>query len=451
MEMKVEVVSKETIKPSSPTPLHLRIFNLSFLDQIAPTIYVPIVLFYTNDGDADDTKVTEASRLDVIKNSLSETLTRYYPLAGRIKDEDSLVECNDEGVDYLEAKVHNTRLFQHIQHPDVQVLKQFLPCQPYGSEYQSELYSKVLLAIQVNVFDCGGIVIGVCMSHKVADASSLSNFVYDWAATARGATEQIKGSPLLDLPTLFPKVDLMGFTRPSGIKNEELLVTKKFVFEGSKIAELKKTSGRIYDNIQEYPTRVEAVSAFIWKRFMDLDQAKEGVAASETRVYAGTQAVNIRARMVPPLSTNTFGNIYTTAVALSIIKNADDQGEKDSQYPILVGQIREAVKKIDSEHIRKLQSTDAYLNYMKQRAKIVSSGQASTVMFHFSSWCRFPLYEADFGWGKPTWVTTAPLPYENVVVLVDTKSGDGIEAWVNMTKEDMAEFERDKELLAFAS
>ena len=34
---------------------------------------------------------------------------------------------------------------------------------------------------------------------------------------------------------------------------------------------------------------------------------------------------------------------------------------------------------------------------------------------------------------------------------MDTKSGDGIEAWVNLKEDDMATFEKNPELLAFVS
>ncbi|OVA01967.1 Transferase [Macleaya cordata] len=454
--MKVEVVSRETIKPSSPTPHHLRTFNLSFLDQIAPP---------TIDGDHNENY--KSRRCDVMKKSLSESLTRFYPLAGRIKDDDdSSVDCNDDGVDYLEAKVTNGGgLSQFIQDPDVNVQRRFLPFQPFDIDPSDEATSKVLLAVQVSIFDdsAGGIVIGMCISHRLADASSLSTFINDWAATARGATdEQINKGPCFELPTLFPKVDLMGYTPPRGInKKERQIVTKRFVFEASKKAELKKrsiinvanTTNNINggcDNILEYPTRVEAVSAFIWKCFVELDQAKEGVAAAPSpRVYSVTHAVNTRKRMIPPLPTNAFGNMYSPAYALLLVNT---EGEKDHPYPNLVEKIREAIKKIDGEHVKNLQSTDVYLNYyLEQMKNIVSSGQMSTVILHFSSWCGFPIYEADFGWGKPAWAATAPLPLDSVVVLMDTRSGGGIEAWVNLTKEDMAEFERDQELLALVS
>ncbi|KAI3925844.1 hypothetical protein MKW92_019325, partial [Papaver armeniacum] len=100
--MKVQVISKEFIKPSTPTPPHLGNFKLSLIDQLLPPVYVPIVVFYpANDGHESNNN-DECSKANMLKKSLSETLTRYYPLAGRIRD-NILVECNDEGVDYIEA------------------------------------------------------------------------------------------------------------------------------------------------------------------------------------------------------------------------------------------------------------------------------------------------------------------------------------------------------------
>ena len=40
----------------------------------------------------------------------------------------------------------------------------------------------LVLTIQVNILECGGIAIGVCISHKVVDALSMVMFVNGWAA-----------------------------------------------------------------------------------------------------------------------------------------------------------------------------------------------------------------------------------------------------------------------------
>ncbi|KAI3977249.1 hypothetical protein MKX01_035979 [Papaver californicum] len=440
--MKVEVLSKESIKPSSPTPHHLRIFKLSFL--------------------VDNCKSTIEACCQDLKSSLSETLTRYYTLAGRIKGD--VIECGDDGVDYTEAKVHNISggMSQIIQDSNIHILKQFLPCGPHGPESGSGTNNyKVLLSIQINVVDhqedyFGGVVIGICIYHQISDMSSLTAFINDWAASSRGVPiEQIEGPRFDILPSLFPPRDLMGYIQGGGFTGEEI-VTKKFLFEGSKIDELKKmhimrNNTSIDDETDnESPTRVEAVSAFIWRRFIDTDQAlKVSNGAPSVKMYGAVHAVNMRTRMIPPLPSNSFGNMYGKSMALSDFRNArgEDSNTLDQchENPNLVIKVRKAIQKIDADYVKKLQTTDLFLETMK------NFWAAQTVKLIFSSWCRFPIYEADFGWGKPMWVTTCAFPYKNFIVLMDTKSGDGIEAWINMTKENMAEFERDEELLHFLS
>ncbi|KAK2665375.1 hypothetical protein Ddye_003949 [Dipteronia dyeriana] len=75
-----------------------------------------------------------------------------------------------------------------------------------------------------------------------------------------------------------------------------------------------------------------------------------------------------------------------------------------------------------------------------ERAEQVKKGEGDVYMF--SSLRNVPFYEVDFGWGKPAWVSLVHRPYKGVM-LVDTKAGDGIEAWVNMDKEEMVYFQND--------
>lgn len=64
--------------------------------------------------------------------------------------------------------------------------------------------------------------------------------------------------------------------------------------------------------------------------------------------------------------------------------------------------------------------------------------------FWFTSWCGFPTYELDFGWGKPVWVSSASPGVQNLIVLMDSV-GDigGIEAWITMDEADMMKFEQE--------
>jgi shikimate O-hydroxycinnamoyltransferase len=102
MAMNVEIISREIVKPSSPTPHHLRNFRLSFLDQIAPPFYTAIIFFY--DTNQDRLNSDQLERSSSLKKSLAETLTRFYPLAGTLMYEDFSIICNDEGVDYIQAR-----------------------------------------------------------------------------------------------------------------------------------------------------------------------------------------------------------------------------------------------------------------------------------------------------------------------------------------------------------
>lgn len=94
-----------------------------------------------------------------------------------------------------------------------------------------------------------------------------------------------------------------------------------------------------------------------------------------------------------------------------------------------------------------LQDGNEHLDFLKDSSyKVLVQG--GLVTFQFTSLCKFPLYDPDFGWGKPTWVGSPALTFKNLVVFMDTKTEDGIEAYVSLTGEDMAKFEADKELAA---
>ena len=56
--------------------------------------------------------------------SLSQTLTRFYPLAGRIKANDS-IDCNDDGAVFIEAQA-NVELSQILKDPDMDLFIQKL-------------------------------------------------------------------------------------------------------------------------------------------------------------------------------------------------------------------------------------------------------------------------------------------------------------------------------------
>ncbi|XP_040952749.1 stemmadenine O-acetyltransferase [Gossypium hirsutum] len=159
MKLDVEVVSEEILKPSSPTPDRLRRYRLSFLDQLNPLLYNHLVYFYPKICDTEANKITI---LDRLKHSMSNALTYFYPLAGRMMEGRLSIDCNDEGIPFVEVRV-KCKLSDAINNVVPKELNILLPFEIHG-------HKEILLGIQFNVFDCGGIGIGVCVSHKISDA-----------------------------------------------------------------------------------------------------------------------------------------------------------------------------------------------------------------------------------------------------------------------------------------
>ncbi|KAL2515212.1 HXXXD-type acyl-transferase family protein [Forsythia ovata] len=423
MAPNVEIISKEIIKPSSPTPDHLRNLKLSFLDQVEPPVYVPLIFFYQFDElcfDADKSKL--------LKQSLSNTLTMFYPLAGRIH-ENSSIDCNDSGVEFIEARVHAV-LSNVIHKSNMEELKKLLAVDPIGIVFDT------LLAVQINFFDCGGIAIGVCLSHQIADGTSLVEFMNTWAATCRGKAKIVQ--PCFDLARSFPPKDLLGsgFT-PNILITKEKIVTKRFVFDKEKLAKLKEVAASGDGSQVQDPTRVEAVSAHIWKQFMEI--AKNKIDEKKALFFA-LHAVNLRPRTSPPLSEHAFGNCWWPAIAVST--SSDD----NNGFSVLVTMLRNAIRKINSDYMEQVK--EDYLNHLSKLSDLLLKGDVE--LYNFTSWCRFPVYEVDYGWGKPCWVCTTTLPIKNIVILMNTPCGDGIEAWVNMLEQDMEMLESHQKSTGYA-
>lgn len=120
--MKIEIVSKELIKPSSPTPPQLRDFKLSFIDERIPPFYGPLILYYTFNQHKN---LNQHEMVHRLKTSLSDALVHFYPLAGRMKGQ-IFVECKDDGIMYVKAQAHG-RIMDIIKSPEPEVLDKLTP------------------------------------------------------------------------------------------------------------------------------------------------------------------------------------------------------------------------------------------------------------------------------------------------------------------------------------
>lgn len=430
MDKKVEILSREIIKPSSPTPNHMRILNLSLLDILSSPMYTGALLFYAADLQTLLGSSSEETSLK-LKKSLSETLPIFYPLAGRIMG--SSVECNDEGAVFIEARVDHL-LSEFLKCPVPESLEPLIPVEAKSRE----AVTWPVLLIQANFFSCGGLVITICISHKITDATSLAMFIRGWAESARGLG--ITSIPSFTASDFFPIPldELPSKPMDRKVEVQEMnCITKRFVFDASKMKKLRDKSS---SNLVKNPTRVEAVTALFWRC-----ATKASRSSSQTPITSVLHIpVSLRGK-VDSLSENTIGNM----LSIMILKNDKDKLEGIQE---VVGELRQA-KEIFSLNCNEMsKSSSRILEFLEEIGK--TYGRRNEVdLWMSNSWCKLGMYEeADFGWGKPVWVTgRATSNFKNLMLLIDAKDGDGIEAWVTLTEEHMSLFECDEELLESAS
>ncbi|KAE8704231.1 Pre-rRNA-processing protein TSR1 isoform 1 [Hibiscus syriacus] len=278
MVMEVEIVSKELVKPSSPTPHHLRTHLLSFLDQFLPSIYVPMVLFYMNQETgipSADIIADNSRRAQLLKESLSETLTLFYPFAGRIEEHHLSVDCNDEGAYYVKARV-NSRLREFLELTDSSYVPQLLPATSAGG-YVSMIHLSRAAALPSDHVSC------TWSSMQLALQHFLENAAFSKEATST-------------LMTTFLK--------------ERTCRTTIIVFDASAIASLK---ARAASSSVSNPTQVEVILALLTKCIIATLKSK-----SDTRKSTLiNHTVNLRQRAVPQIPKTSIGNFLCVAAALA--------------------------------------------------------------------------------------------------------------------------------------
>ncbi|KAM7479005.1 hypothetical protein LguiA_027218 [Lonicera macranthoides] len=391
---------------------------------------VPLIFYYQSPN---------ANIFNHLKNSLAQTLTQFYPLAGRYKKESHSVDCNDQGVKYVEAQV-KFKLSEIIsQGPKIkpELLNNFIPCEIGAVDEDSD----PLLAIQVTTFDCGGLAVGLCVSHRIADASTLGNFVNAWAAKSKGNRAYENHYPIFQSASYFPGRNLDGTDVgiPRNIINGRLEAhTKMFFFSTTAISVLREKAGGRHSKAGGH-SRVQLVFAFIWSVLLGIGRVKQGPG----RASVVFQPVNLRGKTIPPIPKHSCGNIWGLAIA---------HKSETEDFQNLLNLLSDSVKKIAKDFGRVLCDSEEGQAVLMEPWKEVSGILEEEVSSYlFVNFCDFPFYEADFGWGKPVWVSGVNLRVKNMVVLMDEREGDGIEAWVHLDVSDMLEFEQDDNIRAFTT
>ncbi|XP_012459535.1 stemmadenine O-acetyltransferase [Gossypium raimondii] len=435
MKFEAQILSKEIIKPSSPEIHKKEPFKLCVFDQLTPTTYAPIIVFYA----PSDTNTTNI--LTQLKKSLSETLNILYPFSGRIFS-NMFIHDFDAGVPFLSARI-GCRLSEFLRHHQIETLNNLLPCPPF---YKESNHQGPLLVCQVTMFACGGVALGICASHKITDAKTGFILTFVWRTICQGYHPEIKFPALSKASLIFPPKNPMPKNYISMMENlwftKGNFITRKFVFNEEAIAILKDMAK---GEVQTTPTRTEAVSGFIWKCSMAASRAIQGTLKPSIVV----QAVNMRSKGKLTTLDGSVGNVFWWASALS------NPAETGTELSTLVELMSQSIAVFDDEYMRSIQGEqgfEAIAEHLNQLELLFSFEKPD--IFAFTSWINTDFHKLDFGWGQPcsfAILGKAGPEFRNFTVLVETKYGKGIEAWITLDETKMSALQKDHEFLNFAS
>nr|AKN80439.1 hydroxcinnamoyl-CoA quinate/shikimate hydroxycinnamoyl transferase 2 [Lonicera hypoglauca] len=436
----VKLIESFVIKPAGHTPNGL--MSLSDFDQVAAITHAPIVYFYQGPIDFD-------SFIFTLKDSLAKVLVPFYPLAGRLRSIGEgrfEVDYDPIGAQFLVAESEATIEYFGDFHPTPE-LRALVPL----VDSKAPLHEQPLLLVQVTKLSCGGICLGMAVSHIMVDGPGGSHFTIEWARIARG--EQLSNPPFLDRtvlqvndPLLPPGFDHPEYSSPPLLvgrldaMEERMKKTMMFTLKLTKkevdTLKDKANNGRNNINARSY-SRFEAVGGHMWRSAC---KARRHVSQQTTRLYF---PMDVRNRIEPPLPKFYFGNAMCRAAATST------SGEiLSNPLSYASSKIREAVDKATDEYLRSSMRLVKNLQDVSQYRNFHSPG-CTQGAFHgnpnmaINSWTRLPMYGADFGWGKEIYIGPAALGSEGKSVIIhSSQEDDSFDIVLNLQVAHMEDFKK---------
>nr|CAB3472321.1 unnamed protein product [Digitaria exilis] len=421
MDSEVQVLESSFVSPSEPTPTEgLWVSPLDLV--LANRGHTPTVYFYSSNG------VATADFFDVarLKEAMAKALVAFYPLAGRLGvDSDGRIEisCNGEGALFVVARAaHLTIGDVKDLKPSPELRRQFVPrIEP----------SSVLLAVQVTFFKCGGVALGTALHHVAIDASSAFHFFQTWSAYSRDDDRAAVELPCHDRtllrarspPTVHP--DALTMFYPVKVITDPLgpLAGEVFAISRDQIASLKRLCGGT--------STFCAVSALVWQCVCI---ARRLPPDSEARIAI---PANIRRRVKPPLPDRYFGN---AVVRLGVTGAAGDIVSEE--LGSVASRIRRAIGRMDDGDV--VRSAIDYYEMVagKDDRARRSTGTLPETELQITSWLGMPMYDADFGWGKPRVMSRAESTRGGSVHLMSDGPAGGVRVLVCIEAPSIKELER---------
>ncbi|MCL7049533.1 hypothetical protein MKW94_022886 [Papaver nudicaule] len=445
VEMRVKLINKTNVYPSSKklgkqeTPLVT--FDLPYVTFY----YNQKLLLYKNSGE-DGIKFEET--VEKLKEGLAFILEDFFPLAGKLeKDEEGVLKvvCEEEcpGVEVVEAVAEGVDVAELADAESSSFLHEIVP---YHGVMNLEGLHRPLLAVQFTKLK-DGLAIGCAFNHAILDGMSTWHFLSSWAEICRGSTT-ISVQPFHDRAkarSTRVKLDLpespAAFEKPvtaNGESKEEnnhtpaepQLREKIFRFSGSTIEKIKsKANENLADDSKPFST-FQAFGSHIWYAVTKARNLKP----EDYTVF--TIFADLRKRVDPPMPDSYFGNliqaIFTVTAAGALLSNPAEYGTKAIQ-----GVIKSHDAKAINDRNAAWESNPVLFKYKDAGMNCVAVGSSP----------RFPVYEVDFGFGKPERVRSGTNnKFDGMVYLYQGKDGGkSMDVEITLESEAMKNLEMDEE------
>ncbi|KAL3694064.1 hypothetical protein R1sor_007715 [Riccia sorocarpa] len=381
--------------------------ELSILDSpMWDGIHTSFFLLYKSEPGADADDVLPIDRLI---GSLGKALEHFYPFAGRLikpeKDKAVRLFCNNEGTPFTHKHFDGvvSDLMDVEQFESNELLSGLYDDYPAAEVFDAS--GVPTLIIQVTDFKCGTRCLSTSWSHNVADGFSGTHFLASWAQIARGepisllpvhnrtllgprkSSRVLDGGPCRFLNNIIEEPAVLQLAEPEGG-----IGVRSFKLSRRRMNELNAEALR-HSQVGTLST-ANCVSAHLWR----LITVKRGHAPHEMTRFL--TLVNCRPRL-KDCPAGYFGNCI--AITASPVTVGELLSNSLGHAATI---IHKAIKELNEDVIRD------YIDWLSvnkfQRSSVGDelfmpgdpSSNLHTVQASWQNW--FPLYELDFGGGRPS-------------------------------------------------
>ena len=278
------------------------------------------------------------------------------------------------------------------------------------------------------------------MQHHAADGFSGLHFINTWSDMARGLDLTIP--PFIDRTLLRardppqPAFDHVEYQPAPSMKipldpsksSPDSTTVSIFKLSRDQLVSLK-AKAKEDGNTVSYSS-YEMLAGHVWR---SVGKARGLPDDQETKLYIATDG---RSRLRPQLPPGYFGNVIFTATPLAV---AGDLLSKPTWYA--AGLIHDVLARMDDNYLR---SALDYLEMQPDLSALVRGAHTyKCPNLGITSWVRLPIYDADFGWGRPIFMGPGGIPYEGLSFVLPSPTNDGsLSVAIALQTEHMKLFEK---------